>query len=62
MSPAVARFVKELEGDGWRVKPGRKHVKLFAPDGVSVMVVSATPSDRRALTNMRSLARRIGKA
>ena len=62
MSPEVARFVKELEAAGWRRKAGRKHVKLLAPDGVSVMVVSSTPSDGRALTNMRSLARKISKA
>lgn len=62
MSPAVSRFVKELEEAGWTRKPGRKHVKMLAPDGVAMMVVSATPSDRRALTNMRLLAKRLSKA
>ena len=62
MSPDTARFVKELEAAGWRRKPGRKHVKMLAPDGVSMMVVSATPSDRKALTNMRLLAKRLSKA
>ena len=62
MSPETARFVKELEAVGWRRKPGRKHVKMLAPDGRTMMVVSATPSDRKALTNMRLLAKRLSKA
>lgn len=62
MNAEAARFVKELEAAGWRRKPGRKHVKLLAPDGVTVMVVALTPSDRRALTNMRALAKKISKA
>ena len=62
MSPAVSRFVKELEEAGWTRKPGRKHVKMLAPDGRTMMVVSATPSDRKALTNMRLLAKRLSKA
>lgn len=62
MSPDTARFVKELEAQGWRRKAGRKHVKMLAPDGVAMMVVSLTPSDRRALTNMRLLAKRLSKA
>ena len=61
MNAGVARFVRELEAQGWRRKPGRRHVKLLSPDGVSMMVVALTPSDRRALTNMRALAKKIGK-
>ena len=61
MSPDAARFVKELEAAGWRRKPGRKHVKMLAPDGRTIMVVSATPSDWRALTNMRALAKKASK-
>ena len=59
MSPETARFVKELEAAGWRRKPGRKHVKMLAPSGAGMMVVALTPSDRRALTNMRALAKRL---
>lgn len=59
MSPAVSRFVKELEEAGWTRKPGRKHVKMLAPSGAGMMVVALTPSDRRALTNMRALAKRM---
>ena len=62
MSPDAARFVRELEAAGWRRKPGRKHVKMLSPDGRTMMVVSATPSDRKALTNMRLLAKRLSKA
>ena len=62
MSPEVARFVKELESQGWRRGSGRKHVKMLAPDGRGMMVLSLTPSDRKALTNARHLAKRISKA
>jgi hypothetical protein len=51
--------VKELEDAGWTRKPGRKHVKMLAPSGAGMMVVALTPSDRRALTNMRALAKRL---
>lgn len=61
MNAEAARFVRELEAQGWRRKPGRKHVKMLAPDGASMMVVALTPSDRRALTNMRALAKKISK-
>ena len=59
MNAEAARFVRELEARGWRRKPGRKHVKLLSPDGSSMMVVALTPSDRRALTNMRALVKRL---
>ena len=62
MSSETARLVKELEAAGWRRKPGRKHVKMLAPDGRAVMVLSLTPSDRKALTNARLLAKRLSKA
>lgn len=61
MNAEAVRFVRELEDAGWRRKPGRGHAKMLAPDGVSMMVVSLTPSDRRALTNMRALAKKISK-
>lgn len=61
MNADAARFVRELEAAGWRRKPGKRHVKLLAPDGATVMVVALTPSDRRALTNMRALAKKISK-
>lgn len=61
MNAGVARFVREMEAMGWRRKPGRRHVKLLSPDGVSMMVVALTPSDRRALTNMRALAKKASK-
>lgn len=62
MSSETERFVKELEAAGWRRKPGRKHVKMLAPDGRAMMVLSLTPSDRKALTNARLLAKRLSKA
>ena len=62
MNADAARFVRELELAGWKRKQGKKHVKLLAPDGVSMMTLSATPSDRKALTNMRLLAKRLSKA
>ena len=61
MNADAARFVREMEAMGWRRKPGRRHVKLLSPDGVSMMVVSATPPHWRALTNTRALAKKASK-
>ena len=54
-------FLRELEAAGWTRKRGRKHAKMLSPDGLHVVVVPSTPSDRRALTNVRALVKRLGR-
>jgi hypothetical protein len=48
-----------LVDQGWRVERG-KHYKAFAPDGRTIVVISATPSDRRAITIAIGQLRRAG--
>jgi predicted DNA-binding transcriptional regulator AlpA len=49
--------VAALIAQGWRVERG-KHYKAFAPDGKSLVVLSATPGDRRAIRNAIGQLRR----
>jgi hypothetical protein len=45
----------------WRVELGKGgHYKLYAPDGVHIVLVGGTSSDRRALDNDVSRMRRYG--
>lgn len=55
----VRRIVEELETRGWRIVKN-KHWKAYAPDGSSPVCMAVTPSDRRALLNIRSVLRRRG--
>lgn len=52
-------IVAALIAQGWRVELG-KHYKAFAPDGKSIVVLSTTPGDRRAIKNAISQLRRAG--
>ena len=55
----LRKLLAEAEQQGWRVQRGR-HVKLYAPDGVTVVTVAATPSDHRWLANTVSRMRKAG--
>lgn len=45
---------------GWTSRSGGKHYVLRSPDGVSTVTVSKTPSDFRAVLNIRADLRRAG--
>jgi len=46
---------------GWRIEPtNREHFRWLSPDGKYIVITSKTPSDRRALANIRSDLRRAG--
>ena len=46
---------------GWRVECGRGgHYKLYAPDGINLVVVASTPSDRRSIEISAAMMRRYG--
>lgn len=46
------REIRALVRKGWQFKMGRKHGRLISPAGGNICVPS-TPSDRRALCNLR---------
>jgi hypothetical protein len=45
---------------GWRVKTGNGHKQVFSPDGKSIVTVAGTPSDYRALLNIKADFKRAG--
>lgn len=45
---------------GWRVDIGTKHYKIFAPDGVTIITVSKTPSSQNAIKTVRTQLRKAG--
>lgn len=49
-----------LERQGWRIEITKKnHLKLFSPEG-GIVVASGTPSDWRAMMQLRADLRRHG--
>lgn len=56
----VRDLVREAERQGWRVRERGAHFTLFAPDGVGIVTVAKTPSDRRWRANTLAQLRRHG--
>lgn len=57
----LKRWKKAARKQGWAVEGGGgRHLKWLHPDGETMVVTSATPSDHRALMNARSDLRRAG--
>ena len=55
----LAEAMRQLE---WTFELGGRHVKAFAPDGVTIIVLPTTPSDKRAFPNARAAFRRWCRA
>ena len=54
-------LVTAAVGQGWAVRPLRKHgVMLMAPDGVGKVTLTSTPSDWRAIHKVVAIMRRYG--
>lgn len=61
MDKDLRKLIRAAERQGWTVQIGKAgHVKLFAPDGRTLVTMGSTESDRRALTNTVSRMRRAG--
>lgn len=57
----IARFVKLAEDQNWEVRRTKGNHLMFTPPGDRPHVlVAGTPSDHRAIMNVRSLLRRSG--
>jgi predicted RNA binding protein YcfA (HicA-like mRNA interferase family) len=55
-------FERELRAEGWRIEQTKKnHIKLFSPHGNCIVLASSTPSDHRALENVKAAVRRCAK-
>ncbi len=54
------KLVKQLKRAGWKVdKTTRGHWRMASPEG-GVVIASGTPSDHRAISNLRSQLKRAG--
>ena len=61
MDKEVRELVAEAERQGWRVElRPNGHWRLLAPDGVGMLTVAGTPSDRRWKANSIARMRRHG--
>lgn len=55
------KLIAQARRAGWRVtKTTRGHWKFWSPDGKHAVVASGTPSDRRAVANLRAQLKRAG--
>lgn len=57
-SKEINLLVKDMVRSGWRYKSG-KHGKLYHPTGPSLITFPKTPSDYRAILNLRRDIRKI---
>jgi predicted RNA binding protein YcfA (HicA-like mRNA interferase family) len=58
MKHDLRQLLRQAQAHGWRVQPTRGgHWKLTHPSGDAV-VTSSSPSDRRALANLKAQLRR----
>jgi hypothetical protein len=60
MADELRKVLKAAEDQGWRIEPTKKGWKLYAPDGVNIVIVHNTPSDHRALKNTIARMRQYG--
>jgi hypothetical protein len=61
MADEVRELLDAAEKQGWRVELTKKgHWRCYAPDGINIVIVSGTPSDRRSLRNAIAQMRRYG--
>jgi hypothetical protein len=57
----VKQLIKVAEQQGWTVtRTGTLHLRWQAPDGRVLFRNGTSPSDRRAVANLRSDLRRLG--
>ena len=57
MRQKLGKTIKEMQRQGWTLQKGGRHDKFISPEG-KVITLSSTPSDHRAVYNMKSDLRR----
>jgi predicted RNA binding protein YcfA (HicA-like mRNA interferase family) len=57
------KVINELRADGWHVEKRRRsgHWVARHPQATALLFMPGTPSDRRAVANIRAQARRLRK-
>ena len=55
-----AELLRAVEAQGGTIKKIKSGYQIFAPNGVDIVTVHGTPSDRRALANAVAELRRAG--
>lgn len=58
-SPEIRNIIRDLVQNGWVYKDGKKHGKLYTPDGKYMQPVTKTPSDPRAVSNFKAQIKRL---
>jgi len=55
-------ILRALTAQGWSFKRGRRnHIQAISPDkSMPIVLMASTPSDLRALANIRAMLRRSG--
>jgi hypothetical protein len=57
MKKDFKQFFEELESQGYKIERKKKHIKITGPQG-DIFFAAATPSDYRALENLKKDIRR----
>ena len=60
MDKTRKQIIKSLRRQGWRIEEGTKHIKCFSPDGETIVTMGRTPSDHRAVRNLKARLRKGG--
>lgn len=61
LSDETNQLIAAAMSQGWRYEESRRgHVRLYSPDGKTIVGHSGTPSDFRAMRNFRSRLKRAG--
>ncbi len=55
----IQKLVQRLIQEGWSLKPGHRHHRIYPEHGHSFLVIPCTPSDRRAYINFSAEALRL---
>jgi len=58
----MRRLIEEYEARGWTIVRKSKHYLWKAPDGETLITMSATPSDWRAIKNHLARVRKCENA
>jgi len=60
-SKEINEMLAKVESQGWRIEKGKNHIKAIPADKTRpIVVLAATPSDHRAVMNVRAQLRRSG--
>lgn len=60
-SKDVKDLLKRCIDQGWVVRRGRKHIKVYSPDGKTMIVLPNTPAkNNRSIKNAKAVLKRAG--